>query len=67
MTEKRYYKSNYRIWDRHDNDKGVDTLKRLNDQEDEIVKIKHTIKTMMENERTDMGRSVLQQLWQAIQ
>ena len=29
--------------------------------------IKHTIKTMMENERTELGRSVLKQLWEAIQ
>ena len=28
--------------------------------------IKHTIKTMMENERTELGRSVLKQLWEAI-
>lgn len=34
---------------------------------DEIVHIKHTIKDMMENERTELGRSVLRQLWEAIQ
>ena len=34
---------------------------------DEIVHIKHTIKDMMENERTELGRSVLKQLWEAIQ
>jgi chromosome segregation ATPase len=33
----------------------------------EIVKIKQTIKDMMENERTELGRSVLRQLWEAIQ
>ena len=33
----------------------------------EIVKIKQTIKDMMENERTELGRSVLKQLWEAIQ
>ena len=40
---------------------------RLNELYEENQHIKQTIKTMMENERTDMGRSVLQQLWQAIQ
>ena len=34
---------------------------------DEIVHIKHTIKDMLENERTELGRSVLKQLWEAIQ
>ena len=34
---------------------------------DEIVTIKTTIKTMMENERTEIGKSVLKQLWEAIQ
>ena len=29
--------------------------------------IKQTIKDMMENERTELGRSVLKQLWEAIQ
>jgi hypothetical protein len=29
--------------------------------------IKHTIKTMMENERTKLGQSVLRQLYEAIQ
>lgn len=33
----------------------------------EIVKIKQTIKDMMENERTELGQSVLRQLWEAIQ
>ncbi len=33
----------------------------------EIVKIKQTIKDMMENERTELGCSVLKQLWEAIQ
>jgi hypothetical protein len=33
----------------------------------EIVKIKQTIKDMLENERTELGRSVLRQLWSAIQ
>ena len=29
--------------------------------------IKHTIKTMMENERTEIGKNTLKQLWEAIQ
>ena len=33
----------------------------------EIVNIKHTIKTMMENERTEIGKNTLKQLWEAIQ
>ena len=34
---------------------------------DEIVNIKHTIKTMMENERTEIGKNTLKQLWEVIQ
>ena len=34
---------------------------------DEIVNIKHTIKTMLKNERTEIGKSTLKQLWEAIQ
>ena len=34
---------------------------------DEIVHIKTTIKTMMETERTELGRSVLKQLWEQLQ
>ena len=34
---------------------------------DEKEHIKHTIKTMMENERTELGKSVLKQLYEAIQ
>ena len=30
-------------------------------------KIWHTIKSMMESERTDIGRNTLKQLWEAIQ
>jgi len=33
----------------------------------EIVKIKQTIKDMIKTERTELGRSVLKQLWEAIQ
>ena len=35
------------------------------EKENEHIKI--TIKTMMENERTELGQSVLRQLWEAIQ
>ena len=38
----------------------------LNELAEENQHIKHTIKTMMENERTELGRSVLKQLWEAI-
>lgn len=34
---------------------------------DEKEHIKHTIKTMMETERTELGKSVLKQLYEAIQ
>ena len=34
---------------------------------DEIVNIKHTIKTMLKNERTEIGKNTLKQLWEAIQ
>ena len=34
---------------------------------DEKEHIKHTIKTMMENERTELGQSVLKQLWEQIE
>ena len=39
----------------------------LNELAEENQHIKQTIKTMMENERTELGRSVLKQLWEAIQ
>ena len=34
---------------------------------EENENIKQTIKDMMENERTELGKSVLKQLWEAIQ
>lgn len=40
---------------------------RLKQKEKEIIDIKNTIKTMMENERTHIGHNVLKQLWEAIQ
>ena len=39
----------------------------LHKLEKENEHIKHTIKTMMETERTELGQSVLRQLWEAIQ
>ena len=44
---------------------------RLNETRDELIhenrNIKNTIQTMLINERTELGRSVLKQLWEAIQ
>ena len=52
-------------------DKQVFTKKRLHELLQQTRKenehIKHTIKTMMENERTELGQSVLRQLYEAIQ
>ena len=52
-------------------DKQVFTKKRLHELLQQTQKenehIKQTIKTMMENERTELGQSVLRQLWEAIQ
>ena len=39
----------------------------LNTLAEENEHIKHTIKTMMDTERTELGQSVLRQLWEAIQ
>ena len=52
-------------------DKQVFTKKRLHELLQQTQKeneyIKQTIKDMMENERTELGQSVLRQLWEAIQ
>jgi len=40
---------------------------RLNKQEQELQHIKNTIKEQYQTERTDLGRSVLKQLMEAIQ
>lgn len=45
----------------------MEIMKANTQLEEENQHIKHTIKTMMENERTELGRSVLKQLWEAIQ
>ena len=57
-----------------------ETIQRLKQNIDELLSvdiekelleenehIKHTIKTMMENERTELGQSVLKQLWEQIE
>jgi len=52
-------------------DKQIFTKKRLHELLQQTQKenehIKQTIKTMMENERTELGQSVLRQLLEAIQ
>ena len=40
---------------------------RIRELDDENEHIKQTIKTMINTERTQLGQSVLQQLWEAIQ
>ena len=53
----------------------IDQLRTDNTQQKKLLNktmkqnhhLKTTIKTMMENERTELGRSVLRQLWEAIQ
>lgn len=42
-------------------------IDKANELLEENQHIKQTIKTMMETERTALGRSVLKQLWEAIQ
>ena len=48
-----------------------DENKQLNVSRDELIHenrhIKNTIQTMLINERTRLGKSVLKQLWEAIQ
>lgn len=39
----------------------------VNNLHNENEHIKHTIQTMLKNERTHIGRNTLQQLWEAIQ
>ena len=41
--------------------------KRCDNEFQENQRIKRIIKDMMENERTEIGKSVLNQLWEAIQ
>ena len=42
-------------------------VSELNALHEENTHIKTTIQTMIKNERTQMGQSVLQQLWEQIQ
>ena len=58
----------------HEENEQLKSYDTITDLETKIMKlkkenehIKHTIKTMMENERTELGRSVLKQLWEQIQ
>ena len=72
MTAKRYFVSGYSVWDSYNNDRRVDTRSKpicdlLNQLNDENEHIKQTIKDMMENERTELGKMTLRQLWRQIQ
>ena len=67
MTAKRFKKDRGTFWD---NDKRLnmeETVEILNALHEENQHIKHTIKTMMENERTELGKNCLKQLYEAIQ
>ena len=73
MTEKKrfvYYPFSRAIkdretrWDYEGNQDTADFLNRLSEENEHI---KHTIQTMLKNERTHIGRNTLQQLWEAIQ
>ena len=44
-----------------------DVVDLLNELHEENITIKQTIQDMMENERTQIGKSVLKQLYEAIQ
>lgn len=44
-----------------------ESLTKMQEAQKERADIKHTIKTMMENERTHIGYNTLKQLWMAIQ
>ena len=51
-----------------ENGKGLSTLqKKLNELNDENTHIKNTITEMYNNERTELGKSTLKQLLEAIQ
>ena len=47
--------------------KNTELGNRLKQKEKEIIDIKNTIKTLMENERTHLGHNALKQAWEAIQ
>lgn len=64
MTDKRFKLKD--IGFVYDNDKLIgmkEIVDLLNELNDENNHIKHLIKTMMENERTTLGKNVLYQLW----
>ena len=48
-------------------DEMEDLCQLMNKLNEENQHIKHTIRTMMENERTEIGKNTLRQLWEAIQ
>ena len=76
MTEKRYSfnweRGHPNFWDNHCDLADCyltceDVVKRLNELNDENQHIKNTIKEMLDNERTEIGKSVLKQLMEVIQ
>ena len=73
MSEKKQFKSiNCGLQGQYIKDDGIvltidEVVELLNELHEENEHIKHTIKTMMKTERTELGRSVLKQLWEAIQ
>ena len=60
-----YILTDNEVLDLHKENERLNQLKEA--YGDEIVNIKHTIKTMLENERTETGKNTLKQLWEAIQ
>ena len=74
MTEKRFKAININIWQDGEiwctagSQHCADVITTaLNTLLEENQHIKQTIKNMLENERTDLGKSILQQLYEAIQ
>ena len=53
------------------NEKCIEEIEKLNQRQDGLInenrKIKSTIQTMLMNERTELGKATLRQLWDAIQ
>ena len=74
MTAKRFTLKESDIYNRNDviHDNGIELPQStacdlLNELHEENTHIKNTIQTMKNNERTQIGQSVLQQLWEQIQ
>ena len=77
MTEKRYYIGNGENCTICDSSKGgsdffnmltqYQAVDELNALHEENTHIKNTIQEAYNNERTTLGKSVLKQLWEAIQ